>query len=519
LMMLSFTSLACCSIAIPDSIDLARAIGEPFDESSIPVSIFRLGTCCGGVAVFLIERHWQLNQLGSPDSMPLSLGRFRLLLLLVLACELSGAVGYTIVTSSIRAKDDSAGSSLLWAVLLLSRWTMGVGDGINFSSIYLFIMGAHAAAERGPKLAHWQTVNIFAIGLGPILSSCATVLPSYARFANVGWVQLTLLSASLAVFILCYPSLDDVPSIEASDTDAATAAPGLGAASRWLVVLGGLLITGLRNFAVGGLEVGSASLLEVQLAFSAKALGLMIGLAFIACTLVRGAYLTLQHGLSNDGWVRAHALLAVIASALFFRGWGGAAWEHHCTPSGIGCDRTARAAFLLVGDALAFGAHLYGSALTSNAHAPPIRARTPTLRTPVCAPCCRACRVSCATSPVSEAHTPHAYACCTPPNACCQLVCPAVGIMARNLIPGTCLDANHVTLWNLSATSLTRFVAPITTRLLISAGGQDTYAASQVALALLAWLAFELMMVRRPSPKQGEQTSLLATTDKEKHAA
>ena len=368
LMMLSFTSLACCSIAIPDSIDLARAIGEPFDESSIPVSIFRLGTCCGGVAVFLIERHWQLNQLGSPDSMPLSLGRFRLLLLLVLACELSGAVGYTIVTSSIRAKDDSAGSSLLWAVLLLSRWTMGVGDGINFSSIYLFIMGAHAAAERGPKLAHWQTVNIFAIGLGPILSSCATVLPSYARFANVGWVQLTLLSASLAVFILCYPSLDDVPSIEASDTDAATAAPGLGAASRWLVVLGGLLITGLRNFAVGGLEVGSASLLEVQLAFSAKALGLMIGLAFIACTLVRGAYLTLQHGLSNDGWVRAHALLAVIASALFFRGWGGAAWEHHCTPSGIGCDRTARAAFLLVGDVLAFGAHLYGSALTSNAH-------------------------------------------------------------------------------------------------------------------------------------------------------
>ena len=302
LMMLSFTSLACCSIAIPDSIDLARAIGEPFDESSIPVSIFRLGTCCGGVAVFLIERHWQLNQLGSPDSMPLSLGRFRLLLLLVLACELSGAVGYTIVTSSIRAKDDSAGSSLLWAVLLLSRWTMGVGDGINFSSIYLFIMGAHAAAERGPKLAHWQTVNIFAIGLGPILSSCATVLPSYARFANVGWVQLTLLSASLAVFILCYPSLDDVPSIEASDTDAATAAPGLGAASRWLVVLGGLLIPGLLNFAVGGLEVGSASLLEVQLAFSAKALGLMIGLAFIACTLVRGAYLTLQHGLSNDGW-------------------------------------------------------------------------------------------------------------------------------------------------------------------------------------------------------------------------
>ena len=91
--------------------------------------------------------------------------------------------------------------------------------------------------------------------------------------------------------------------------------------------------------------------------------------------------------------------------------------------------------------------------------------------------------------------------------------------MARNLIPGTCLDANHVTLWNLSATSLTRFVAPITTRLLISAGGQDTYAASQVALALLAWLAFELMMVGRSSPEQGERTSLLGTSDKEKHAA
>ena len=103
--------------------------------------------------------------------------------------------------------------------------------------------------------------------------------------------------------------------------------------------------------------------------------------------------------------------------------------------------------------------------------------------------------------------------------------------MARNLLPGTLLDANHVTLWNMAATSLSRFASPIVTRLMISAGGQDTYAACQLGLSLVAWLLFELMIVQRPSSQlgmampMGEHTSLLQsvvkapTTEDQQHAA
>lgn len=375
LMLLSFSSLACCSIVIPDSIDLAAALGQEFAESSIPVSIFRLGSCCGGLAIFFIERHWQLNQ---PHSVPLNLGRFKMLLLTVLICEMCGAAGYTIVASMAAINGPTSNYPVLWVVLLIARWVMGLGDGLNFSSIYLFIMGAYPAADRARKLAYWQTVNIMAIGIGPILSSGSSALPSYAQFTNVGWTQLALLTIAFAAFLLRYPSLDHVLSVEASDAagrpkDGAVDPQSEDVSSRQLIVVGGLFITGLRNFAVGGLEVGSASLLEVQLALSASDVGLMIGLAFLACILVRALYLTLQHSLSNYSWVRVHAALAIAAATLIFKGWGGRAWELPCAPSGTDCARTARAAFLLVGDSLGFGAHLYGSALTSNAYTPQMR--------------------------------------------------------------------------------------------------------------------------------------------------
>lgn len=63
---------------------------------------------------------------------------------------------------------------------------------------------------------------------------------------------------------------------------------------------------------------------------------------------------------------------------------------------------------------------------------------------------------------------------------------------------------------------------------MISAGGQDTYAACQLGLSLVAWLLFELMIVQRPSSQgmaMGEHTSLLQsvvkapTTEDQQHAA
>ena len=54
LMLLSFTSLTCYSIVIPDSIALATALNESFAASAGIVSFFRLGTGVRNLSVWLI---------------------------------------------------------------------------------------------------------------------------------------------------------------------------------------------------------------------------------------------------------------------------------------------------------------------------------------------------------------------------------------------------------------------------------------------------------------------------------
>lgn len=302
-LVLTFVLALNYTIVILDSYDLSKTLGLSEATSGRMVGTYMLGACLGAGTMWVLQR--RKPQLWRDD--PWSA------LLAGLICQLIGSFLYTWVASKATygSELELRGSSLPH-LLMLARFVGGIGSGSCQQFYVASMLHVTPVAERSEHTSRWVFSGMLALGLGPPIASVLQALnfcePS-PRFDLVGYVQIMVVSVALLTVVLLHPSLADVKDcLEAKEHSHGSP----------VLVVGCLLMTGLRAFSVSAIEVGIAVRLEKTYEWDQRVTGLVVGAIFLCCIPLRAFHSFCSKSLPVTEWIRVFGCLSVLGSSLLF---------------------------------------------------------------------------------------------------------------------------------------------------------------------------------------------------------
>jgi len=353
----------------------------------------------------------------------------------MLACallNLAGAASYVLVTSRAAQGEASPGSlgarARLWAraALLAGRVVMGVGAGLRLMLVRVLLARLSTPARRPEQYVRLVFAVMLGIGLGPVASSAVGLLCPSRSFEAVGLCAPALILSQVAGALSLQslrPERDLLLEEEERQARQCVFTPS-EVGRRQRIGAFCLLFACVRGACVSGLEAATVVLLELDFGWQRRCTGLAVGVAFLSVIPARMTVTHFCDRLSSTQWISRMVLVSLV---------GACGTLHYLAFArdmlGQHLHAQLSSIALLAGDAILFSSFFLSDALSQ-------------------------------------------------------------GLIMQHLLPRD-LSVLNATFANLILTGLQdgvgRSVGPPLARFLVGVGGQNLYAALQIACALLAF--------------------------------
>lgn len=272
---------------IPHAFSVATQIGMNAVYSGVLIAAQSPGRCIGScISWYLIKRNPSLWR---------TAGRTQILFAILLQIFGTFAFCTQCYVAALGIRSPS-----LPLTLVLSRFVVGIGDGL-LSHLCRFLFGTLLpASERPAQMGRAVVATTLGIGLGPAFASGAQALASFVPcgqavpgFVSASTAALAFPVVSLLSFWM-YPSLENISSFEPSqevhvsssaavDDSSTNAIPLRTTYKRRWVIITALIFTSNRAYCVSALEAATALILELEYKFRHVPVGLLISICF-CCT-------------------------------------------------------------------------------------------------------------------------------------------------------------------------------------------------------------------------------------------